>query len=198
MKLVSVSLKEAALCGAIGCVAAIVFLFAFPKGAITTLMHEVFHLPGPGAGIAIIVGPFLVVVALIASCTSMKQGGALIASTLFAALCMLAVRFLGVATNPKAGFDTFYFVLGTALFGLTIETTELLFRNMKNAYRFLLGGVMANAVLLVYYWMVIFPVTAKWIKWEDIPLLMGLCIVCGAAAACMTWLLTRAFAKTIA
>ena len=67
MKLNVIRGKEAAICAAIGAVGAGLFLFAFPTGAISTLMHEVLHLPGPGAGIAMVLGPILVVVALVSA-----------------------------------------------------------------------------------------------------------------------------------
>lgn len=76
MKLNLIRGQEAAACAAIGAGGAAIFLFAFPKGSITTLMHEVLDLPGPGAGIALVLGPLLVLVALLCLLLSRGEGGA--------------------------------------------------------------------------------------------------------------------------
>jgi hypothetical protein len=43
----------------------------------------------------------------------------------------------------------------------------------------LLAGAIANLVLLLFYWLAIFPRTAGWIPWRDVPLLTALCLSAG-------------------
>lgn len=51
------------------------FLFVFPKGSISTLMHHVLSLPGPGVGVALILGPVALVFILgLATCGIMAEG----------------------------------------------------------------------------------------------------------------------------
>ena len=200
MKLNGVRGQQASICAAIGIAGALVFLFAFPKGAISTLMHAVLHLPGPGAGIALIIGPFLVLVALISSCLSRGAGGALIASLTFAVAYSLLVRLLEIPTNPKGAFGSLAFVAAVAAFGVAAEAVMVLGGALKKMWRCLLAGTLANAALLVFYWVVIFPGTAGWVAWGDVPLLMGLCLACGLGSGYIAWAaakpLSRAFART--
>ena len=198
MKLNVIRGKEAATCTAIGAVGALIFLFAFPKGAISTLMHEVLGLPGPGAGIALIVGPFLVLVALIASRLCRGAGGAVIASLAFAVAYALVVRIVGMPTNPKGAFGGAAFVAGIAAFGLVAEAVMAPGQALKTARRCLLAGALANAVLLVFYWIAVFPRTAGWISWRDVPLLMGLGLACGLASGYIAWAVSRPLSRALA
>ena len=190
--------KEAATCSAIGVAGALIFLFAFPKGSISTLMHEVLGLPGPGAGIALILGPFLVLVALISSLLSRGNGGAVIAPLAFALVYALVVRLLGIPTNPKGAFGSAAFIAGIAAFGLAAEAVIVPGQASKTVWRCLLAGALANAVLLVFYWIVVFPRTAGWISWRDVPLLMGLGLACGLASGYIAWAASKPLSRALA
>ena len=178
---------EALACAAIGVVGALVFLFAFPKGSISTLMHEVLHLPGPGAGIAVVVGPFLMFVTLVSSINSPRAGGAVTAALAFAVACTLVVSLLEIPTNPKGAFGSAVFIAAVTLVGIAAEAVMLLGKAMKKAQRCVLCGAAANAILLVFYWIAVFPRTAGWISWKDVPLLMSLCLACGLVSGYMAW-----------
>jgi hypothetical protein len=193
-----ISRREAALSAALGGGGAIIFLFAFPKGAISTLAHEVLHLPGPGAGIALIFGPFLAFVALTASLLSRSRGGALIAALTFAAICALVVRLFRIPTNPKGAFGSISFVAAVALLGLTVEAVMALAGAFKQPWRCLLTGALANVVLLVFYWLAIFPRTTAWVKWKDVPLLLGACVIGGVVAGYIGWGVSKAFSRPFA
>jgi len=193
-----VNRKEAALCAALGGGGALIFLFAFPKGAISTLMHEVLHLPGPGAGIALVFGPFLGLVVLASSVLSRTNGGPLIAAFIFGVAYALVVRLFGVPTNPKGAFGSVLFVAALALFGLTVEAITALGSALKQPWRCLLTGVLANVVLLVFYWLAIFPRTVGWVKWKDVPLLLGACLVGGLVSGYVAWTLSKALSRAFA
>lgn len=175
---------------------ALVFLFAFPKGAITTLMHEVLHLPGPGAGIAVVVGPFVVVVALIASLLFQGTGGALVASFAFAVTNALTVWLLEIPNNPKGAFGSVLFVVALVVVGIAVEGVMLTGKALRKLWRCMLSGAAANSVLLVFYWTAVFPRTYRWVNWKDIPLLVGLCLICGLASGCIALGVSRAISQT--
>jgi len=190
--------REAALCAAVGGIGAVLFLFAFPAGAISTLMHAVLHLPGPGAGIVLVVGPFLVLVGLGCSLLTRAKGGALIAAVAFGLSCTLIVKLLGVATDPKGAFGSLPFLAALGLLGLAIEAVMAAGRPKRYAWRCVLAGMVANAVLLVFYWVAIFPRTAGWVKWQDIPPLAGVCLAAGLVSGYITGMLSRALCRILA
>ena len=190
--------REATTCAAIGVAGGLIFLFAFPKGSISTLMHEVLGLPGPGAGIALILGPFLILVALIARLLNRQAGGAVIASLTFAAAYALVTRLLGIPTNPKGAFGSAVFVAAIALCGIAAEAVLVLGKALPKVWRCMLSGALANTVLLVFYWIVIFPRTAGWINWKDIPLLTGLCLACGLVSGYMAWAVSKRLSSAFA
>ena len=198
MKLEVIRGKEAAICAVIGAVGAVFFLFAFPKGAISTLMHEVLHLPGPGAGIAMVVGPFGVLIALGSRLLSEKCGGAMIAALAFGLGYALALRFGGIPTNPKGAFGSPGFIVAIAHLGLAAEVGMALSRTLKPIWRCLLSGALANAGLFVFYGAVIFPRTAGWIAWKDVPALVGLCLAGGAIAGGLVGAVSRHLSRPLA
>lgn len=198
MKLTLVRGTEAATCAAIGVLAALIFLFAFPKGSISTLMHPVLGLPGPGAGIALVLGPFLILVAISTSLSSRGDGGALIASLTFAMTYALVAWLLGIPTNPKGAFGSPVFVAAIAQFGIAAEAVMVLGKALTRVRRGMLAGALANPVLLVFYWIVVFPRTAGWIGWKDTPLLLGLCLACGLFSGYVAWAVSKPLARAFA
>ena len=198
VKLNVIRSKEVANCTAIGVVGALIFLFAFPKGAISTLMHAVLGLPGPGAGIALILGPFLTVVALVASLLTRGVGGAVIASLTFAAGYALVAALFGIPANPKGAFGSAIFIAAIGAFGIAAEAVMVLGKALKSTWRCVLAGALANAVLLGFYWIVIFPRTYKPVHWSDVPLLMGLCLACGLGSGYVAWAVSRPLSRALA
>jgi hypothetical protein len=171
--------KEIGSCVAFGGAGALVFLFVFPTAAISTLMHAVLHLPGPGAGIALIMGPVMLLVVLGASFVSRTRGGALAAALGFAVFCTVGIRLLAIPTNPKGAIGAPLFIGAVALSGLAVEVVLRPGKSAPGTARCLLTGAIANLVLLLFYWLAIFPRTAEWIPWRDVPLLTALCLSAG-------------------
>jgi hypothetical protein len=182
---------------AAGGIGAVLFLFAFPAGAISTLMHAVLHLPGPGAGIALIVGPFLVLVGLGCSLLTRAKGGALVAALAFGLCCTLIVRLLGVATEPKGAFGSLPFLAALGLLGLAVEVVMASQRPRRYAWRCVLAGLVANVILLAFYWVAIFPRTAGWVKWGDILPLAAMCVAAGLVSGYITGMLSRALSRIL-
>ncbi len=197
MKLDMIRGKQVITCVAIGVAGALIFVFVFPRGAISTFMHEVLNLPGPGAGIALIVGPFLIMVAIISSLLSRGDGGAVIASLTFAVVYVLVTSLLGVPTNPKGAFGSPVFIAAIASFSIAAEAVMVFGKASKTVWRCMASGALANVVLFVFYWIVIFPRTCRWIDWGDVPLLMGLCLACGLASGYVAWMVSKPLSRAL-
>jgi hypothetical protein len=164
----------------IGAVGGLLFLFAFPKGSITTLMHDVLHLPGPGAGIALILGPVaLIFIFLSSRLTQGALGGALLTSLAFAVTYTLASRILMLPTSEKGLFGSAWFVAALVMSGVVAEMLLLLSRHLRPTWRLLLTACGANSFLLLFYWLAIFPRTKGWVSWEDVPALFALSLAGG-------------------
>jgi len=171
--------KEVAVSSAIGTGGALAFLFIFPKGSLATLMHEVLHLPGPGAGIAMVLGPLLVLVALTSFQLGKGTGCVIIASLTFAVAYSFLTELLTIPTNSKGSFGTVYFIIALLVFGLATEVISRTGRSSKTLGNCMLAGALSNMILLIYYWVAIFPRTAGWVEWRNVTILVVLCLLCG-------------------
>jgi len=188
--LIRPSVREIAVGSAVGAVGAGIYLFAFPAGAISTLMHAVLRLPGPGAGIAMVVGPFLVLAAMSSFFLTGARGTALIASVAFGICHAFIIRLLHLPTNPKAGSSA-AFLAALVVFGLCLEAVMAAGRPRGRARRCLLAGTLSNAALLVFYWFAIFPQTTGWVRWRDVPLLAAVCLAAGFVSGYVAGVLSR-------
>ena len=183
--------KEIGSCVALGGAGALVFAFVFPAAAISTLMHAVLHLPGPGAGIALIMGPLVVLAVMGASLMSRTRGGALAAALGFAVFSLAIVRLSAISTNPKGAIGTPLFIGAVALSGLAVEAVLRPGKSKPGVARCLLTGAAANLVLLLFYWLAIFPRTAGWVSLRNVPLLTTLCLSAGLLAGYVAGLLFK-------
>ena len=172
--------SAAAIAGAVG---AAVFLFVFPRGALTTLAHEVLRLPGPGAGIVLVVGPFALALALGVAGDARRSGVALLTLLAFGMVEVLVRRLGGPAAEPKGGFDSPLFVAALAVAGAAADVALLLGRRLRPTPRNAIAAIAGNVVLLVFYWLVIFPRTTRWVAGGDVPLLLGVALAGGVVAA---------------
>jgi hypothetical protein len=168
------------------------FVFLFPRGAISTLMHQVLRLPGPGAGIALVLGPFMLVLALTAyRWTGDRPGGPLVSMLSFAVVMALLAALVS-EMNPKGGFGTVWFVLACAVCALGVEGVLALTGKWVPHWRLILAGVAGNLLLLAFYWVAIFPRTAGWVEGGDVPVLLCVCVAGGLLAGLIAWLVSEA------
>jgi hypothetical protein len=93
--------------------------------------------------------------------------------------------------NPKGMFSTIWFVLACGVCGFGVEATLVLVRKLGPLWRLLLAGVVGNLLLLVFYWLVIFPLAAGWVAWGDVPVLLAVCVAGGLLAGLVAWLVSR-------
>jgi hypothetical protein len=177
----------AALVGAVG---GLLFLFVFPKGAISTFAHYVLHLPAPGAGIALIVGPLAVVFMIVSSVVARPAGGALLGALAFSVACAGVMAVLRQPVGEKGMVGSVWFVLALGTSGAVAEIALLLTGTVRTlAWRFVLAAGGANLALLIFYWVVIFPRTMGWVPWRTVPTLLAVSLGAGALAGLAGWAL---------
>lgn len=176
----------------LGAIGGLLFLFVFPKGSITTVMHDVLHLPGPGAGIALILGPVALLFILLSShSVRLAPGGALPASLAFAMSYAIPAKIFALPTSTKGMFGSARFIIALAVCGVAAEILLSLTRRLRPPWGYVLTACGANTALLVFYWLAIFPRTKGWIAWEDVPLLLLLNLVGAAVAGAAGWAVGR-------
>lgn len=179
--------RRVGLVALVGAVGGVFFLFVFPKGSISTLMHHTLHLPGPGAGIALILGPVALVFILISSHLTRGVGGAILAALTFSMAYAALVTLLSLPTSEKGMFGSIWFVMALATCGVIAEGLMFLTRSLKPPWRFLLAACCANMGLLVFYWIVIFPRTKSLASWDAMPLLFSMSLAGGLVAGTVGW-----------
>lgn len=177
---------------AIGVVGAAVFVFLFPKGSLTTFMHQVLQLPGPGAGIALVAGPFVLVLALIGYRMDGERVGGLMEVFLVFSIVVAILAALVAPMNPKGKFGSIWFVLACTTGGVGTANVLYYGKKIRLLWRMLLAGAAGNVVLLVFYWLVIFPMTTGWVLWGDVPILLAVCVGGGLLAGLIAWLVSPA------
>ncbi|MFH1530158.1 MAG: hypothetical protein ABIK09_05410 [Pseudomonadota bacterium] len=175
----------------IGAAGGVLFLFLFPGGALSTLMHEVLHLPGPGAGIALAVGPMALLFILGAACVVERFGGATLAAVGFSGMCVIVSAVLALTGNEKGMFGSPWFIAALATCGLVADSLLRATRRAAAPLRFFLAAGGANLELLLFYWLLIFPRTKGWVLLQDVPVLLALCLAGGLVAGVLGWLLSE-------
>jgi len=103
----------------IGIIGVCVFLFLFPGGAITTAMHQVLKLPGPGAGIGLIFGPFIIILSFLTFNSIGKQGAIFITCSVFGILHSIFTPIVYPSVKTVGSLGPLYFrILAVILLGI--------------------------------------------------------------------------------
>lgn len=140
-------------------------------------MHEVFHLPGPGAGIALILGPFVIFLGLLSVKISGSYGAPTICIATFSIAYSIIVNIMSLPVEGKGKFGSLGFVFALVLCGIILDIFFYLLKKIKPVMQLILTSSIANIVLLVFYWLVIFPQTKGLVNAKDVPILLGVCIL---------------------
>lgn len=148
-----------------------VYLFIFPTGAISTFMHQVLLLPGPGAGIGFILGPAIIACSLFAYTLIRKQGVALITGVIFGFMRVIFALEPAEGTLGTAG-SAIKILTSVAVLAVLLELSLLAFQKRKLIYRFIISAVVSDLAYIVYYWIAIFPSTKGWVLPKDVPVLV--------------------------
>ena len=161
-----------------GVVGVFLFLFLFPGGAITTAMHQVLNLPGPGAGIGLIFGPFIIILSLLTYNSICKHGVIFITCLVFGLFHSILTPIVYPDVKTVGSLGPIYFrVLAVILVGIALEICIFLLKNRKDIIKYLISAGISNIILLSFYWVAIFPYNKGIIKIEDIPILLGITII---------------------
>jgi hypothetical protein len=174
-----------------GVAGAVLYIFFFPGGAVSTLMHEVLNLPGPGAGIGFVSGPFLIFFVLGSVQVHKRAGFGWITALFYTITISLAVNAIGIYPEGKGRFGSLESVIGMIGCGLSVDLFFWIFRKMKFFLRVLLSVFCANLLFLIYHWTAIFPQTAGWIKPENIPVLILISALGAALCALFVYIFHR-------
>lgn len=158
----------------IGVLGLLLIAFIFPQSAVSTLSHEVLHLPRPGAGIGLIYGPTICLVLHLGRLWGGRRWGLLSATVGAAASSLLT----GGKAPPAVGASILLPPLGILICGVVLETIN---RFMPRSQILLpIAGALGNVALMCYYWLVIFPGTKGSIQLDALPLLLLIGVVSGS------------------
>ena len=163
-----------------GVIGVFIFLFLFPAGAITTAMHQVLKLPGPGAGIGLIFGPFIIILSLLVYNFIGKTGIITITCIIFGIFHSIftPIVYPSVKTVGSIGLPIFK-ILAVILLGLVLEIFIFLLKNRNDIIKYPMAASIANIVCLSFYWFVMFPSNKGIVKINNIPILLGVAIIAG-------------------
>ena len=157
-----------------GILSGLVFIFLFPGRAISTLMHQVLHLPGPGAGIGFIVGPYMVMCALIIWTYIRKAMVAfyviVVSGTVQAYFGPISTVMFGPSVIP-------YTILSAFVLGICVDLAAFALRNKHDGVGFPVVAVISTIVFMVAYWVWVFPPVKGWVTPKAAMVLIPLSIV---------------------
>jgi len=140
----------------VGVLFSIGFVFVFPDTAISTLMHDVFRLPAPGAGIALLVGPMGILCGYVAYSLNPRVGSIFFSVVMFGVLMPIGQ----ILFNPD-GMGQFPFFLPLASFvilAILLDVFTYLFVKWDLIKSIVAPAVICNVLFLIFWWVVIFPV----------------------------------------
>jgi len=167
-----------------GIIGACLFLFLFPGGAISTAMHQILKLPGPGAGIGIIFGPFIILLSFLTYNFIKKYGAIFITCSVFGIIHSIfaPIVYPTIKTVGSLG-PLFSRIFAVILLGLLLEICIFIFKNQKDLIRYPVSAGISNVVILSFYWFAIFPSNKGMVAINDTPILLVVTILAGVTFA---------------
>ena len=167
------------LCVIGGLVGSAAFIFLFPGASITTAMHDVLELPGPGAGIGLLYGPFIILVAavvhmivrrplaILMTCVSFGVFHAILAPVVYA-----DAKTAGTIGPPHLR------ILAVVVLGLVLELVVFILKDIRPLIRYPLASIPANIAIMFVYWCAIFPNSPKGsVAPSNVPILLGVTVL---------------------
>lgn len=148
---------------AVGFVAAVLYLFLFPGKAISTLMHEVMRLPGPGTGIGFIVGPYIILWAMIVWIFKRKAGLAFYVCAVFGLVQAYAGEIAGTSSvlGPQVAPAT---VTAAFILGVVVDMSAFATRGLADRKATIMVAIPSNMIFLMTYWVAVFPSVKGWVQ----------------------------------
>lgn len=158
----------------IGVLGLLSIAFIFPQPAVSTLSHQVLHLPRPGAGIGLIYGPVICLLLHLGRLWGGERWGTASAAVGAAVSSLLT----GGKAPPAVDASILLPPLGILICGVVLETINRFVP--KPQISLPLAGALGNVALMCYYWLVIFPDTKGWVKLDALPVLLLIGVVSGS------------------
>lgn len=160
-----------------GIIGAFIFLFLFPGGAITTAMHQILKLPGPGAGIGFIFGPFIIVLSLLIYNFIGKRGIIFITCMIFGIFHSILTPMAYPSIKTVGSLGPLYLrIFAVILLGLALEICIFALKNQNDLFKYSISAIISNIVCLFFYWFLIFPSNKGMVRINSIPMLVGIAI----------------------
>jgi len=154
---------------------AALYVFAFPDGAITTLMHQVLKLPGPGAGIGFLVGPAIIACSLFTHLLIKKKWTALITALAFGSIRIgLALNSAEAAPNS---FGVVKPLIGLLVLAVSVELLVKLLEKKSLLIKLTVSAVASDITYMIAYWVIVFPATKGWVALGDVPVLLLVTVI---------------------
>ncbi len=167
------------LCVLAGLIGSAAFIFLFPGASITTAMHDVLELPGPGAGIGLLYGPFIILVAavvhrivrrplaILMTCVSFGVFHAILAPVVYA-----DAKTAGTIGPPHLR------ILAVVALGLVLEGVVFILKDTRPLVRYPLASIPANSAIMFVYFCAIFPDSPKGtVDPSNVPVLLGVTVL---------------------
>jgi hypothetical protein len=170
-----------------GLVAGLLFVALFPGRALSTLMHNVLGLPGPGAGTGMVTGPLIIMASLVVYTFRRKPLVAFIAAlaagtSQTVASVYISPGVLTAATVPAT-------VLSVIVMATVLEACLLALRGVADTLALPAAAVAADLAYLSFQWAAVFPVIKRNVLPGDAVLLAGLAAAASVLLAALPVLL---------
>lgn len=146
-----------------GSISGLLFLFLFPGKAISTLMHQVMDLPGPGAAIGFIVGPFMILCALIVWTYLKKAATVFYTCSVFGMVQAYAGPIAGPSSvlGPEVAPQM---LLSAMVLGIVLDVVIFALRERSTVMAYPTAAVVSNMAFMVLYWVAVFPKVKGWVQ----------------------------------
>jgi len=134
---------------------AVAFVLVFPERSIYSVSYDTFMLPGPGAEIALLVGPVAILSAYLAYTINPRPGIIMFNQLTYA----VAMPALQLTLNPDGlGHYPYFLNLAALLVCMAfLEVLTFLFSKWDKVQGIALPALISNLVLLLFYWLLVFP-----------------------------------------
>jgi len=156
----------------------------------------VLGLPGPGAGIGLIFGPFIIILGLIAFNLTKKAGTIVLTFTVFGITHSILTPIIYPSITTVGSFGPLPLrVVVVIVMGISLELCIYISRNQQPTIQYLISPVISNVTLLTLYWLVIFPGCKGWVRINAIPILLAITILAALFSGLISLGIKQLFSK---
>lgn len=170
----------------VGVLGAILFSFALTSNIRKLISHDILGLPGPGAGIAILTGPYLILLCFVARGFLYRRGFGGLTCGIFGVAVFLLDRWLG--NVGMHGSWTLLEVAGCLWAGVAFDLVGYCFRQKPSVAALFAESVWSNVLVLIGFWVAVLPTIDGWVKPKVVPVLL----LASAISACVVGIMVYA------